>query len=281
MGQQLRGELHSTLVTADTKWRRRNRGCGNQLLIECDLFFNTDPLLLIIFWNLAEMGLLLLWITPPSASHGMCPRQTAFSYQVGFKIRVPGCGENFHRQLVCLSQGTDQNVTIKERLDVFSRLPVFPWISIKRCERSHFPPSLLLPQAVTNRQIRAQSVRSGFACRKGMLVALWTYTLYAQTWFAVYMAAEQRSRCGSGTSSCALTRVQSGNRNLDTKTKDGGVSKEQNETRMDGSSRSPAAATGFMVFCMRALHLPSVSWATKARLQPPPPPHTTHFKAKR
>lgn len=71
----------------------------------------------------------------------------------------------------------------------------------------------------------AQSVRSGYACRKGMMVAPWTYTLYAQTWFAVYMAAEQRSRCGSATSSCALTRVQSGNRNLDTKTKDGSVSK--------------------------------------------------------
>lgn len=128
----------------------------------------------------------------------------------------------------------------------------------------------------------AQSVRSGYACRKGLMVALWTYTLYAQTWFAVYMAAEQRSRCGSGTSSCALTRVQSGNRNLDAKTKDGGVSKEQNESRIGGgSSRSPAAATGFMVFCMRALHPPSVSWATKARRQPPPPPHTTHFKAKR
>lgn len=83
----------------------------------------------------------------------MCPPQTAF---VGFKIRVPVCRENFHRQIVCLSHGTDRNVTIKERLDVFSRLPVFAWISIKRCERSHFPPSLLLlHQAVTNRQIRA------------------------------------------------------------------------------------------------------------------------------
>lgn len=94
----------------------------------------------------------------PSASHGMCPPQTAFLYKVGFKITVPVCRENFHRQLVCLSHETDQNVIIKERLDVFSRLPVFPWISIKRCERSHFPPSLLLlflPQAVTNQQIRA------------------------------------------------------------------------------------------------------------------------------
>lgn len=51
-----------------------------------------------------------------------------------------------------------RRVAFKERLGVFPLLPVFSWISIKRCERSHFPPSplpLLLPHAVTNRQMCA------------------------------------------------------------------------------------------------------------------------------
>lgn len=127
----------------------------------------------------------------------------------------------------------------------------------------------------------AQSARSGYACRRGMMVALWTYTLCAQTWFAVSVAAEQRSRCGGAAGSRALTPVRSGKRNLHAKTKDGSLSKEQKETRTDESARSPAAATGFMVLCMRTLHPPSVSWATNACLQPPPHTHTTHFKAKR
>lgn len=61
------------------------------------------------------------------------------------------------------------------------------------------------------------------------------------------MAAEQRSRCGSATDSCALTRVHSGNTNLHTKTKDGGVSKEQNGTRIDGELSSSSCCHRFYV----------------------------------
>lgn len=104
----------------------------------------------------------------------MCPPQTAFPSKVGFQRKVPVCGENFHTQLVCLSHEADQNATMKERLDVFCRLPVFPWISIKRVKDHTFLPLFFCLQLwLTGKS--AQSIRSGYACRKGMMVALWTY----------------------------------------------------------------------------------------------------------
>lgn len=129
---------------------------------------------------------------------------------------------------------------------MFSRLPVFPWISIKRCERSHFPPSLfiLLKLWRTGKSAHAAATATGKK-KKTMMVALWTYRLYAQTGFAVCMSAGAGASSGSGSGQEAETSTQTKERQLFQRT-------EQNRTWFEESSHSPAAATGFYgLLCAR------------------------------
>lgn len=79
---------------------------------------------------------------------------TSNSLAINGRLQNEGARERFHRQLACLSHGTDQNVAFNERLGVFALLP--PGCPSNGVKDDTLLP-LLPPRAVTNRQIRAAS----------------------------------------------------------------------------------------------------------------------------